>query len=360
MNIDTRNIVLDVEKVRKTFGSVEALGSIDLCVSAGEFLTILGASGSGKTTLLRIIAGFETPDSGRIRIRGADMTWASAAERQIGMVFQNYALFPHLNVLENVMFPLEMRKVRRVAAAERARATLDAVHLGAFADRYPKQLSGGQQQRVALARAIVFEPSLLLLDEPFSALDRRLRESMQQEIKQLQTSLGLTTIFITHDQEEALVMSDRIAVMGDGAIQQLGTPNEIYYQPNSVAVATFIGESNLFEGAPDERSFRATSGAQFSLMSSTECTRMLIRPEAINLRRESSAADPKELNVFSAQVLDRSFVGGLNIYRVRISEGDEIRVHVVAREAAVYAPGEMLQLVIDPADCRPLGEKANP
>jgi putative spermidine/putrescine transport system ATP-binding protein len=355
---DDNQAVLDVRKIRKTYGPTEALGSIDLRVSAGEFLTILGASGSGKTTLLRIIAGFEAPDSGRVTIRGADMTWASAAERQIGMVFQNYALFPHLTVLENVMFPLEMRRAKRRAATDRARAALESVHLGAFADRYPKQLSGGQQQRVALARAIVFEPSLLLLDEPFSALDRRLRESMQQEVKQLQASLGLTTIFITHDQEEALVMSDRIAVMGGGAIRQLGTPSEIYYHPNSTSVATFVGESNIFEGASEGRSFLSASGAHFFLAAPTDCTRMLIRPEAITLSRTPLAVDPREINIFCARVLARSFVGGLTVYRVRLAEGDELSVRAIARENAAFEPGEKLQLAIAPADCRPLGEKA--
>ena len=337
---------------------MEALREIDLRVAACEFLTLLGASGSGKTTLLRIIAGFETPDSGRVSIRGADMTWASAAERQIGMVFQNYALFPHLTVLENVMFPLEMRRITRRAAADRARAALDSVHLGVFGDRYPRQLSGGQQQRVALARAIVFEPSLLLLDEPFSALDRRLRESMQQEVKQLQSSLGLTTIFITHDQEEALVMSDRIAVMGGGAIRQIGTPAEIYYHPNSISVATFVGESNIFEGAPKGRSFYAASGAHFSLAAPTDCNRMLIRPEAITLSRASVPADPREANVFAAQVLDRNFVGGFTVYRVRLAQGDEVSVRAIAREGAIFQPGETLQLTVAPADCRPLTDRS--
>ena len=350
--------VLDVQNIRKTYGRVEALREIDLRVAAGEFLTLLGASGSGKTTLLRIIAGFETPDSGRVSIRGADMTWASAAERQIGMVFQNYALFPHLTVLENVMFPLEMRRITRRAAADRARAALDSVHLGVFGDRYPRQLSGGQQQRVAIARAIVFEPSLLLLDEPFSALDRRLRESMQQEVKQLQSSLGLTTIFITHDQEEALVMSDRIAVMGGGAIRQIGTPAEIYYHPNSISVATFVGESNIFEGAPKGRSFYAASGAHFSLAAPTDCNRMLIRPEAITLSRASVPADPREANVFAAQVLDRNFVGGFTVYRVRLAQGDEVSVRAIAREGAIFQPGETLQLTVAPADCRPLTDRS--
>ncbi|MFD2238187.1 ABC transporter ATP-binding protein [Aureimonas populi] len=358
MNSDKQAAVLNIEKVRKTYGTAEALGSIDLCVAAGEFLTILGPSGSGKTTLLRIIAGFEAPDSGRVSIRGMDMTWATAAERQIGMVFQNYALFPHLTVLENVMFPLEMRAIRRGPATERARAALESVHLGAFADRYPKQLSGGQQQRVALARAIVFEPSLLLLDEPFSALDRRLRESMQQEVKQLQVSLGLTTIFITHDQDEALVMSDRIAVMSGGAIRQIGTPSEIYYHPNSISVATFVGESNIFDGTPVGCGFRAASGARFTLAAPAECTRILIRPETVSLRRPPAAADHHEKNVFSSTVIGRSFVGGFTDYRVRLAEGDEISVRAVAREGGAFELGETLQMIVAPEDCRPLSGKA--
>ncbi|MER2622810.1 MULTISPECIES: ABC transporter ATP-binding protein [Pseudomonadota] len=354
---DFRNTsALKLENIRKTFGSVEALSSINLEVSAGEFLTILGPSGSGKTTLLRLIAGFVTPDSGSLTIFGEDMTMASAGKRQIGMVFQNYALFPHLTVLENVMFPLEMRKHSRREAAEKAAAALAAVHLDAFGDRYPKQISGGQQQRVALARAVVFEPKLLLLDEPFSALDRRLRESMQREVRQLQASLNLTTIFITHDQEEALFMSDRIAVIDGGTIQQLGTPNEIYYHPRSITVAEFIGDSNILEGTETPDGLRTRSGMLLRRASSSNSGRVLIRPEAIRISREP--ADGVAMNQFKGKIANRTFVGGFTIYQVDVHGGDTLTVRCLADEETMFDTHQEVHLSIREADCRPVPRDA--
>ena len=242
---------LDVEAISKTFGEVTALADVSLGVSAGEFVTILGPSGSGKTTLLKVIAGFETADLGRIRVDGADVTDLDPALRNIGMVFQNYALFPHMSVARNVAYPLAMRGMAKREIAERVVEALDMVELGSMAERLPKQLSGGQQQRVALARATVFQPRLLLLDEPFGALDRKLREQMQLEVRRLQRRLGLTTLFITHDQEEALVMSDRVAVMDKGRVQQVGPPHDIYEAPANAFIADFIGESNILAGTVD-------------------------------------------------------------------------------------------------------------
>ncbi len=237
-----------IEGVAKRFGDVVALDHVSLQVAQGELLTILGPSGSGKTTLLKVVAGFETPDAGRVKVGGADITALPPAKRDIGMVFQNYALFPHLSVKANVAFPLEMRNVGRAEIDRRVAEALAMVELAGYEARLPKQLSGGQQQRVALARAIVFNPRLLLLDEPFGALDRKLRETMQLEVRRLQRRLGLTTIFITHDQEEALVLSDRIAVMNKGAIQQIATTTEIYERPANDFVADFVGESNILHG----------------------------------------------------------------------------------------------------------------
>ena len=239
---------LQVDAASKRFGQVAALTEVSLGVAAGEFVTILGPSGSGKTTLLKVIAGFETADQGRILIDDADITELDPAERNIGMVFQNYALFPHMSVARNVAYPLAMRGMPKAEIATRVGQALDMVELGGLAERLPKQLSGGQQQRVALARATVFQPRLLLLDEPFGALDRKLREQMQIEVRRLQRRLGLTTLFITHDQEEALVMSDRIAVMDKGRVLQVGPPNEIYEAPANPFVADFVGESNIFAG----------------------------------------------------------------------------------------------------------------
>jgi ABC-type Fe3+/spermidine/putrescine transport system ATPase subunit len=241
-------VQLQVTGVVKRFGSVAALAGVDLAVEEGELLTILGPSGSGKTTLLKSVAGFEIPDEGHVMLGGRDVTLAPARQRGVGMVFQNYALFPHLTVAQNIAFPLEMRRMRKAEIAARVAEALALVELQGYGERMPRQLSGGQQQRVALARAVVFGPALLLLDEPFGALDRKLRESLQLEVRRLQRRLRLTTLFITHDQEEALIMSDRIAVMDKGRIQQIGSPAEIYDRPVSRFVADFIGESNLLEG----------------------------------------------------------------------------------------------------------------
>ena len=239
---------LDIEGASKSFGEVAALADVSLGVSAGEFVTILGPSGSGKTTLLKVIAGFETADTGRILVDGADVTDLDPAQRNIGMVFQNYALFPHMSVARNVAYPLAMRRMAKAEIDRRVAEALDMVELAGMAERLPKQLSGGQQQRVALARATVFQPRLLLLDEPFGALDRKLREQMQLEVRRLQRRLGLTTLFITHDQEEALVMSDRIAVMDKGRLQQVGLPHEIYEAPANPFIADFIGEFEHLRG----------------------------------------------------------------------------------------------------------------
>ena len=232
----------------KSYGDVPALHPIDLTVAAGELVTVLGASGSGKTTLLQLVCGLAEPTSGRLLIDGVDRTHTPARERQMGVVFQNYALFPHMTVAENVSFALDLR---RVAAAERRRrvgAVLEMVGLSALAARFPRELSGGQQQRVALARCFVFEPSLILMDEPLGALDRKLRETLQIEIKRLHRQTGATILFVTHDQEEALGLSDRICLLHAGRVEQFGTPAELYERPATLVAAGFIGLSNVFRG----------------------------------------------------------------------------------------------------------------
>ena len=231
----------------KSFGSVNAVDGVDLDIVEGEFFSMLGPSGSGKTTVLRLIAGFEQPTSGSIALRGQDVTDRAPFDRDVNTVFQDYALFPHMSVLDNVAYGLRVRGVAKRARHEQARAALDTVRLGGFADRKPSQLSGGQRQRVALARATVVQPKVLLLDEPLGALDLKLREQMQVELKELQRNLGITFIFVTHDQQEALTLSDRIAVFNEGRIEQLGTPAEIYERPASPFVAAFVGTSNIFD-----------------------------------------------------------------------------------------------------------------
>jgi len=237
-----------LQSLTKKFGNIVAVDEISLHVDESEFLTLLGPSGSGKTTTLMMIAGFELPTAGKIFIRGKDIMMVPPHERNIGMVFQNYALFPHMTVSNNVAFPLKMRKLSKKEITQRVGRVLEIVKLLGFENRLPRQLSGGQQQRVALARAVVYDPPLLLMDEPLGALDKKLREHMQIEIRNLQRELRITSLYVTHDQQEALTMSDRIAVFDQGKIQQVGTPDELYEKPSNPFVADFIGESNFIAG----------------------------------------------------------------------------------------------------------------
>ncbi|PPL16187.1 spermidine/putrescine ABC transporter ATP-binding protein [Microterricola pindariensis] len=251
--MSTEAPAIRLSEVTKTFGAVNAVDGLNLDIAAGEFFSMLGPSGSGKTTVLRLIAGFELPTAGTIELFGRDVTGTAPFDRDVNTVFQDYALFPHMSVLDNVAYGLRVRGVGKAERRERARAALEKVRLGSFGDRRPAQLSGGQRQRVALARATVVEPKALLLDEPLGALDLKLREQMQVELKEIQRDLGITFIFVTHDQEEALTLSDRIAVFSDGKIEQLGTPAEIYERPRSSFVAAFVGTSNIFDDALSRR-----------------------------------------------------------------------------------------------------------
>jgi putative spermidine/putrescine transport system ATP-binding protein len=314
---------LEISGVAKSFGTTTVLKGVDLSVRPGELLVVLGPSGSGKTTLLQLIAGYELPDAGTISLDRRDVTRIDPSRRDIGMVFQNYALFPHLTVAQNIAFPLRMRKHDAAHIAERVDWALKLVDLAGYGGRYPRELSGGQQQRVALARASVFGPRLLLLDEPFGALDRKLRDAMQLELRRLQRRLNLTTVFITHDQDEALILGDRIAVLRDGTLQQVASPVDLYRAPANRFVADFIGESNLLPGTK--------AG-----------THLLLRPEAIRI------ASADDQNRVSATVIERAFLGNAYRYRVATGEGLELLARIPATvRTRLPEPGERAEFAWD-------------
>ncbi len=307
-----------IDGVTKTFdGRVMAVDDVTLDIQAGEFFSLLGPSGCGKTTTLRLIAGFEIADAGRIVVGGRDITDLPAHKRDMGMVFQSYALFPHRTVAENVAFGLRMRGLPKAEIAERVAAALKQVALDGYEARRPSQLSGGQQQRVALARAVVIRPAVLLCDEPLGALDRKLRQSMQFELKQLQKELGVTLVFVTHDQEEALAMSDRIAVMNAGKVEQVGAPQEIYDRPRTRFVADFIGEINMFEGAWSGGRFVMGHGRALPAASASGRTgagMIAVRPEKTRLVGEVDGA-------LGGRIESANFLGGHVLYRVVTDEG---------------------------------------
>ncbi|MDX1431031.1 MAG: ABC transporter ATP-binding protein [Gammaproteobacteria bacterium] len=282
---------LRTRAVRKTYGPVVALAGADIDLVEGEFLTLLGPSGSGKTTLLMAIAGLNDPDSGEIWIDGRLATYLPPFKRDLGMVFQNYALFPHMTVYENIAFPLRMRRLPDATIRESVQRVLDTVQLPDVGTRLPRELSGGQQQRIALARCFVYEPSIILMDEPLGALDKKLRDALQREVKHLHQNLGMTVLYVTHDQEEAMVMSDRICLMNDGEIEQIGTPEDLYFRPASVFAADFLGESNLLPAtvsAADAREIvlETAGGAVVRALPNANVgkgdrVRFMVRPESV-------------------------------------------------------------------------------
>jgi len=293
--------------LRKRYGDVTALADVDLKIRAGEFFTLLGPSGSGKTTLLRLIAGFERPDGGRVELGGRDVTQVPPYARNVNTVFQDYALFPHMTVAQNIEYGLRVRKVAKAERREKAARALEMVRLPGLGGRKPAQLSGGQRQRVALARAIVNEPQVLLLDEPLGALDLKLRQEMQLELQRVQREVGITFVYVTHDQEEALTMSDRIAVLSGGKIEQTGDPVEVYERPRTPFVAGFIGVSNLIE---------------------RDGHTITVRPEKISLLEEG-APDPAGVHVEPGLVKDVIYAGVLTRYIVALDGGGEL---VVSRQ----------------------------
>jgi putative spermidine/putrescine transport system ATP-binding protein len=348
---------LELRGLTKAFGGTRAVHDLSLRIEAGTFLTLLGPSGSGKTTTLRMIAGFEEPTAGEIVVAGGVITDKPAHKRNIGMVFQQYALFPHLTVFQNVAYPLEMRRVSTTKIHARVEAALGLVRLGGFESRYPRQLSGGQQQRVALARAIVFEPPVLLMDEPLGALDKRLREAMQVEIRHLQKELAITTVSVTHDQVEALVMSDVIAVLDRGVLQQFGPPLELYRRPANQFVADFIGESNLLSGAlaegSGERVFRTANGLLIRVAETggghpAAGRSIVVRPEAIRLGAAAEGAP----NHYDAEVREALYVGDLVKYRLLVDSGDELVAKTLAPASSPYwSVGEKITIGWDHQDC---------
>lgn len=313
------SVKLHIRGISKTYGTAMVLKPLELKVFAGELLAILGPSGSGKTTLLQIICGLVEPSGGRLMIDGNDETHSSADKRDIGVVFQNYALFPHLTVRENVAFPLQMRRVLKVEISAKVEAVLAMVDLSNFADRFPLELSGGQQQRAALARCLVYRPSLILMDEPLSALDKKLRDSMRIEIKRLHRETGATIIFVTHDQEEALALSDRICLMNDGRIEQIGTPEEIYERPANAFVADFIGAANLIFGTINGDG-RMESAEGF-LPLPDGCTTQAGRQVALSVRPEQITLCSSDDAILSGLVEESIYAGAETKLLVRAPGG---------------------------------------
>jgi spermidine/putrescine transport system ATP-binding protein len=323
-----KETLLSLKNVSKAFDDKTVLNSLDLDILDGEFITLLGPSGCGKTTLLRLMAGFEQPDTGAVSLSGHDITHAAPEHRPLNTVFQNYALFPHMSVYDNVAYGLKMEKRPRGEIRQRVNDVLAMVQLQDFARRKPHQLSGGQQQRVAIARAVVKRPQLLLLDEPLSALDYKLRRTMQVELKRLQRELGITFVFVTHDQEEALSMSDRVVVLKDGAIQQLGTPREIYERPANLFTARFVGETNLFPGyltSVEDTGItldilglsRILQKPGFALRKG-EQVNVLLRPEDIRVLA------PEDEKGLAGRIVERNYKGSTLDSVIHLEDGTEV------------------------------------
>ena len=311
---------LDVENLTKRYGEFHATRDVSLSVEEGEFLVLLGPSGCGKTTTLRMVAGFVEPSAGTIRLGGRDITRLPPWKRNTGLVFQSYALFPHMTVAQNVAFALEMRKTPKAEIGPKVREALELVRLAHLADRFPRQLSGGQQQRVALARALVFHPDILLLDEPLSNLDAKLREEVRVEIRKLQRDLGITTVMVTHDQEEALTIADRLVVMSEGRVRQIGSQRDLYEHPADRFVAGFVGRGSFLDGTMEEpRRFRTAGGLSIACEHErTGNAVMALRPERVHV------APGQADNLFDASVEFVSYLGGLIELDCRLSDRDRV------------------------------------
>jgi putative spermidine/putrescine transport system ATP-binding protein len=355
-------LVRFIEVSKSYDGKVDAVHALNLEVEAGEFLTLLGPSGSGKTTTLTMLAGFEQPTAGRIFVAGADVTGVAVDKRGIGMVFQNYALFPNMTVGENIAFPLMVRRLPKPEIAAKVERALAMVRLEGLGDRRPQQLSGGQQQRVAVARALVFEPKLVLLDEPLGALDRQLREQMQDELKQLHRRLGVTMVYVTHDQVEAMTMSDRVAVCSTGRLRQVAEPRRLYEEPDTLFVAQFLGESNALAAKVTQRDgghcTAVLPGGETIIASVVgSCTAgtdvdLVLRPEkvALGVTAESCA------NRFTARIVDATFLGDMLRVRLSLFGRDDFVVKLPnAAGQDALEPGGTVEIGWRAEDCRALG-----
>lgn len=353
---------VEFDRVQKSYdGEILVVKDLNLSIAKGEFVTMLGPSGSGKTTCLMMLAGFETATHGEIRLGGQEINNIPPHKRGIGMVFQNYALFPHMTVNENLSFPLEVRGIGKDEREAKVANALGMVQMGEFGNRRPAQLSGGQQQRIALARALVFDPKLVLMDEPLGALDKQLREHMQYEIKHLHESLGITVVYVTHDQSEALTMSDRVAVFNDGVIQQLASPEDLYERPENSFVAQFIGENNKLIGTVVSRSgdtvtVRLANGEEFSALAvncggeGTE-TLVSIRPERVRIDGEP------DVNTTSARVMELIYLGDHIRCRLDVHGNDEFVVKVANAAGHKHlVVGEMAQITWATEDARALNQ----
>ena len=358
---DIKQDFVKFEQVDKSYdGEVLVVKDLNLDIAEGEFLTLLGPSGSGKTTTLMMLAGFETPTNGEIYLDGNPISSIPPYKRGIGMVFQNYALFPHLSVYENLAFPLKVRKMDNVEIEDRIQKTLSMVSLSEFGNRMPAQLSGGQQQRVAVARALVFDPAVVLMDEPLGALDKNLRESMQYELKSIHEKLGVTVVYVTHDQGEALTMSNRIAVFNDGNVQQLSTPSELYESPVNSFVAQFIGENNTFSGTVKEinnekATVQTESGEMITanpiaVSSVGEKTTVSLRPERVIINPESNIE-----NQFDCQVKEIIYHGDHTRLRVSLLKNDDFILKIPNSEKkSEISTGTSIKLGWLSSDCRAL------
>jgi putative spermidine/putrescine transport system ATP-binding protein len=342
---------LRLEHLGKTFGAFSAVEDLSLVVAEGELLVLLGPSGCGKTTTLRMIAGFIEATSGRIILGGRDITYVPPYHRNTGFVFQSYALFPHLSVFENVAFGLEMRRLGRSAIKAKVADALRLVRLAALGERMPRQLSGGQQQRVALARALVVAPEVLLLDEPLSNLDAKLRQEVRAEIRELQRRLGLTTVLVTHDQEEALTMADRLVVMNEGRLQQIGTQRELYDHPQNRFVASFIGRSNFFEGqVTTSGRFHTAGGLEIAFTSGTpDCRILAVRPEKLRIGHGGAP------NCFPGVIELATYRGSQTEYRVRLASGESVVIDVQNAQSddeSALLPGTPVDVEWDAEVCQ--------
>ena len=351
--MDAPDCIVEIRNVGKRFGQHAALQNFSLTVQRGEFITLLGPSGSGKTTLLRLVAGFELPQDGQVLIDGRDASDLPPYRRNVNTVFQHFALFPHLTVFRNVAFGLEQKNVADDAIRTHVRAVLEMVELPGKEDRYPHQLSGGEKQRVALARALVLEPAVLLLDEPLGALDQKLRLQMQVELKRLHARLNITFIFVTHDQEEALIMSDRVAVINHGQLEQVGSSEEIYERPRTQFVADFMGVENFFEvksaaHSPEGTRFEMEGGQNLWAANSADLppnslATLAVRPEWVRLTHYPPAENRGPRNLLEGEIVESIYEGGRRRWAVRVASGQRVVVREASgsREMAVASDGKV-------------------